>query len=107
MNAILATQIKLITDRKGSSFAQPGKAQLLKLAEPLPIGISYRSRSKRKERTTRYIYVSTSTVMGEVETYVFACYSSGRIFDYSELYGSMKGTSDHNKVLAAMGIEVV
>jgi hypothetical protein len=107
MNTISATLVKLITDRQGNSFASPGVARLIRLDTPFPIGTSYRSKRKvAKERTTRYIFISTSCVMGEVETYAFPAYSNGKVFDFCELPGSMKGTSDHSEVLSAMGIEV-
>ena len=108
MNTITATLVRADDSRSsGVSFVQHGGAALYKLDTPIKIGTSYRSKRKvPKERTTRYVYVSTSSVMGEIETYAFAAYSSGKVFDWSELEGSQRGTSNHMKVLADMGITV-
>jgi hypothetical protein len=108
MNTISATLVRSDNSRSngGISFVTPGAAALYKLDTPIKIGTSYRSKRKvPKERTTRYVWVSTSSVMGEIETYAFAAYSSGKVFG-SELEGSQRGTSNHMKVLADMGITV-
>ena len=109
MNTISATLVRSDNSRSngGISFVTSGAAALYKLDTPIKIGTSYRSKRKvPKERTTRYVWVSTSSVMGEIETYAFAAYSSGKVFDWSELEGSQRGTSNHMKVLAGMGITV-
>ena len=112
MNAILATLVKFTSASERNAKANRsyggtvlGASCLVKLATPVPFG---RNRKKDKERTTRYIWVSTSCVMGQWETYAFPAYSNGKVHDWCEMYGSQRHDADasdmHAVVLGEMGI---
>lgn len=42
----------------------------------------------------------------QIETYIFAADENGKVEDYGELSGSMKGTLDHTEALLDAGYEV-
>jgi hypothetical protein len=116
MMTILATLVQFTSaaDRnakRGDGYGTVlGDSCLVKLAEPVKFGGSYRHGKKTKERTTRYIWVSTSCVGGEWETYAFPAYSNGKVHCWREMYGSQRHDADmsdpHAVVLGEMNIAV-
>lgn len=54
----------------------------------------------------KYVFVSTATVLGRLETYAFASDEKGEVSNWCELEGSMKGDYSHEDVLAAMGYKL-
>jgi len=55
----------------------------------------------------RYVVASCVSVMGTPETYLFGADADGKITDWSELDGSLRGVLDHGVALAGAGYEVV
>src|ERR1017187_1174798 len=45
------------------------------------------------------VLVSANNVMGELETYLFGCDEDGKVIDWGELPGSMKGDVTHQEAL--------
>lgn len=53
------------------------------------------------------VIVSAVNTDTAYETYLFPGDASGKITDYAELSGSIKGTTDHAKALAEASYEIV
>jgi hypothetical protein len=66
-----------------------GEAALYKLSEPLD--------------TYDYVVVSTASVWGAIETYIFGSNEKGEVLSWSELDGSERGIYDHEKALENAG----
>lgn len=54
-----------------------------------------------------YVVASANVVFKEPETYLFAADASGKIVDWFELDGSLKGTLQHADVFAEIGYRIV
>jgi hypothetical protein len=90
-----ATKIKTLDDWRGD-------AALYRLSEPLD--------------GNEYVVVSAATLQSLVsfeleawqatETYIFGADRSGKVTDWGELDGSLKGTLDHAEALRSAGYEV-
>lgn len=92
-----ATLVKEHPDRstRNDSCVQFGRAALYKLSEPY--------RYDDEKPPCEFMFVSSSTVMGEPETYAFAAKEDGDCLSWSELPGSEKGDASHAQVLRNMG----
>jgi hypothetical protein len=53
-----------------------------------------------------YVVVSSATVYGEDETYIFGADENGEVIDWIELSGSQRGVYNHETVLNNAGYEV-
>lgn len=53
------------------------------------------------------VVVSTASVFGHVETYIFPADETGRVTHWGEMTGSIKGTDSHEEVLREAGYEIV
>lgn len=56
-----------------------------------------------KFRRTKYVISSTASVLGELETYLFAANSRGEVVCWCELNG-IKGVADHKKLMKETGM---
>lgn len=117
MNTILATLVKFTSaaDRNAKSSGgfggvTSGNARLVRCETPFPFEKYDSRRGEYVTRTTRYIWVSTSCVMGEWETYAFPAYSNGKVHSWFELPGSQRHDFDmadpHDVVLGEMGVKL-
>lgn len=86
---------------RNDSTVRFGDAALYKLSEPYEWA-GY----DEEKKTCEFMFVSTSCVMGEWETYAFAAKEDGDCISWSELPGSEKGTREHAPVLQNMGYEI-
>lgn len=69
-----------------------GKAALYKLS--------------RRLQSHTYVVVSSATVYGETETYIFPSNKNGEVVDWGELRGSTRGVYNHETALNNAGYEV-
>ena len=69
-----------------------GKAALYKLSKRL--------------KYYNYVVVSSTTVYGEAETYIFPSHKNGEVVDWGELRGSTRGVYNHETALNNAGYEV-
>lgn len=76
-----------------------GSAALYKLSEPLA---SY----DEPENSYEYVVVSAVDNQWATETYIFGSSESGRVSDWAELPGSVRGVYDHTVALNHAGYEV-
>jgi hypothetical protein len=53
-----------------------------------------------------YVVVSSATVYGEDETYIFGADENGEVIDWIELSGSQRGVYNHETALNNAGYEV-
>jgi hypothetical protein len=53
-----------------------------------------------------YVVVSSATVYGEDETYIFGSDENGHVIDWIELSGSQRGVYNHETVLNNAGYEL-
>jgi hypothetical protein len=53
-----------------------------------------------------YVVVSSATVYGEDETYIFGADENGEVIDWIELSGSQRGVYNHETVLNNAGYEL-
>jgi hypothetical protein len=53
-----------------------------------------------------YVVVSSATILGEDETYIFGADENGEVIDWIELSGSQRGVYNHETVLNNAGYEV-
>jgi hypothetical protein len=98
MSARFATALPGVTARKSGVNPKLGQAQVYELSER----ISFLD-DKGHKRWTTLVWLSTSSAIGEVETYAFPCTKVGKVRSWSELQGSERGTASHTKVLGNMG----
>ena len=59
-----------------------------------------------KDVTKHHEYVVVSAITNPVETYIFGADSKGNIVDWTELTGSYRGGTDHEKALSNAGYVV-
>jgi len=76
-----------------------GDAALYKLSEPLA---SY----SEPENSYEYVVVSAVNSTWAMETYIFGSSETGRVSDWAELPGSVRGVYDHTVALNHAGYEV-
>jgi len=76
-----------------------GSAALYKLSEPIA---SY----GEPENGYEYVVVSAVDNAYATETYIFGSSESGRVSDWTELPGSVRGVYDHTVALNHAGYEV-
>ena len=76
-----------------------GDAALYKLSEPLA---SY----GEPENSYEYVVVSAVNSIWAMETYIFGSSETGRILDWAELPGSIRGEYSHDVALNHAGYEV-
>jgi dTDP-D-glucose 4,6-dehydratase len=114
MNTAKLVSFKSAADRNAvsrNSFTTLGNAGTYRMTEPLAFEKYNRKTNEYEKRTTRYVWVSTSCVMGEWETYIFPAYSNGKVHDWSEMSGSRRHDFDlkdpHGVVFADMDCEVI
>lgn len=116
MNPILATLVKFtsaadrMAQRGNNGFGALGDSCLVRVNVPVSFDAYDRKRNEYRTRTTRYIWVSTSCVGGQWETYAFPAYSNGKVHSWSEMSGSQRHDFDasdmHAVVLGEMDILV-
>jgi hypothetical protein len=98
MNAILALATLVAftpaSERRSDSFRQSGNAACFKLAVPAKFHGFNKRTGEYEERTTRYVWISTSCIMGQWETYAFPAYSNGKVHCWHEMYASMRHDAD-------------
>ena len=81
-----------------------GTAKLYKLSPPLQVEPAYDGDFKGK---VTYVVVSTAYApFTGVETYIFPATKAGKVRNWGELGGSMRGTSSHSEVLESAGYAV-
>ena len=58
------------------------------------------------DQLVEYVIVSAVCDRYAHETYIFPCDSSGRVTSWSEMDGSYRGGTDHERALLGLGYEV-
>jgi len=79
-----------------------GRACVYELNPPIVVEPLYKGDFGGK---VRYVVISTSSTFG-LETYIFPSTKTGKIRNWGELAGSMKGTSSHSEVLERAGYAI-
>lgn len=59
------------------------------------------------ERESEHVFVSAANVLfSGPETYIFPCDETGKVTDWGELHGSLKGVLDHEAALETAGYTI-
>jgi hypothetical protein len=94
----IATKVKVTREAGDHGLCgMLGEAAVYHLSEPV---------KDAEGNETQYVWVSTSTVRGKVETYIFPCDEKGDTFSMIEMQGSEQGVSSHRRVLSGLGFEL-
>ncbi len=82
----------------------PG-SRIYELSEPVPY--DYNFDTNDYTGTTQFVVVSAATVPGSgPEVYIFASDKDGKVLDWAEMDGSLKGTLIHEDAITNAGWEV-
>lgn len=84
-----------------------GDARLYKLSAPLAFEDYNGDTGETETKHTEYVLVSRADVMfSGPETYMFPADETGKVTDWGELPGSMRGNVSHEQVLLNAGYEM-